>query len=273
MLKKRSIIIIVILAIIMIITKQNIIDANTVEYRGEAEGLVITSDDFFSEFGELMPGDKKEATVLIKNTTKDKIEVFFKTEVLPKNENYDEIDDSLLQKLKLKITLKNEKEEKNIYDGKLGAETISEEYISLGEYEKKYNGEFIFEIEVPKELKNAYALSETDVKWVFYVEKKDDKDVGNKDKENTDKKNENNTNNTELENANADNTNSSSNKTNEKDVADYKNTEQHKESKFTENVIQNVKTGDYIYYIIGIITFVIIINVVVIVRRKMKNEK
>ena len=37
--------------------------------------------------------------------------------------------------------------------------------------------------------------------------------------------------------------------------------------------IKNVKTGDYIYYVILIIILVCIVNIVLSIRRKSKNEK
>jgi ATP-dependent Zn protease len=78
----------------------------------------------------------------------------------------------LLEKIKLTITLKqtSSSDEQLLYEGNLGAELMNE-YISLGKYQKDYDGEFIFKIEVPAELKNDYTLSATKVKWVFAVEK------------------------------------------------------------------------------------------------------
>lgn len=242
MLKKRSIIVIVILSI-TIFTFPSIINANSVEYRGEAEGLITTTEDFFLNFGELMPGDKKEGKAIIKNTTSDKIEVFFKTEELPKGENYDEIDNSLLQKINLKIKLKTSTEEKDIFTGNLGAESISKEYISLGKYEKGFDGEFLYEIEVPNELRNAYSLSSIEVKWIFYVVKDDDADNTNTNNENT-----NNTTNTN-------------------------NLKEKNEDKVVKNIIDNVKTGDYIYYIIAIVTLIIFINIIIEKIRRKNNEK
>lgn len=192
--------------------------ANTVEYRGEQGGLIATPNDFFLNLGELLPGDIKQDIAYIKNTTDDEIEVFFKTEPLNKNQYYDEIDYSLLEKIKLKITLKKagNSSEELIYDGNLGAE-LANEYISLGKYRKGYDGEFIFKIEVPTELRNDYTLSTTKVKWVFAVEK--------------------NTSESEME--------------------------------------ESIQTGDYVYYAIGIIVILILINsiILVILKRRKNYEK
>ena len=177
-------IIIAIIFILQILQPINV-QANTVEYNGE-KGLIATPNDFFLNINELLPGDTKEDVAYIKNTTNNEIEVFFKTEPIDKTEYYDDIDYSLLEKIKLKITLKssNNSEEKTIYDGNLGAELMNN-YISLGKYTKKYNGELKFKIEVPTDLKNDYTLSTTKVKWVFAVEKT--KDNTNKNEDTKDK--------------------------------------------------------------------------------------
>ena len=52
--------------------------AFVVEYRGDAEGLVTTSDNFFSNFDAWLPGDSLEDIAYIKNTSNDKVKLFFK---------------------------------------------------------------------------------------------------------------------------------------------------------------------------------------------------
>lgn len=249
-----SIIFVISLIFILIVPKK--VNANTVEYTGDETGVVTTLGDFFASFGELMPGDVKEGKALIKNKTKDKVEVFFRTEKLTYGQDYDEIDTSLLQKIKLKIKLKRDgTEEKLLYNGDLGAESLNK-YISLGIYEKGYDGEFIFTIEVPKELKNAYALSKIDVKWIFAVEKEGNKpqdkpsqDDTNNNKETQDNQNPNNSNQSDSNKDNPNKSNASSNQ-------------------------GNIKTGDYIYYIIIILSVIVIINIIIIaIRGKKKNEE
>lgn len=252
---KAIISIIFVISLIFILIVPQKVNANTVEYTGDETGVVTTLGDFFASFGELMPGDVKEGKALIKNKTKDKVEVFFRTEKLTYGQDYDEIDTSLLQKIKLKIKLKkNGTEEKLLYDGDLGAESLNK-YISLGIYEKDYDGEFIFTIEVPKEFKNAYALSKIDVKWVFAVEKEGNKpqdepsqDDPSKDNTDDDKQTPNNSNQSDSNKDNPNKSNASSNQ-------------------------GSIKTGDYIYYVIIILSGIIIINVIVVIRGKKKNEE
>lgn len=168
MLKKLKILIIAFFVIILMLPTTVL--SNTVEYRGVAEGLITTPDDFFLNLGQLLPGDTKQDVAYLKNTTDNTIELFFKTESLDRSEYYDEIDYSLLEKISLTISLKktSNSEEIVIYQGNLGAELLND-YISLGKYNKGEDGEFIFKIEVPAELRNDYSLSTTKVKWVFAV--------------------------------------------------------------------------------------------------------
>lgn len=170
---KSKIFLISLFTIIMLIFSGACVHASSVEYKGESEGLIAAPDDFFQDFGTLLPGDKREGVAYIKNTTNDDIEVFFKTEPIDKSEYYDDIDYSLLEKISLKISLKStsSSSEKLLYEGNLGAESMSK-FISLGSYNKGFDGEFVFKIEVPTSLRNDYTLSRTMVKWVFAVEKK-----------------------------------------------------------------------------------------------------
>lgn len=191
----------IMLLVIVTMSFSSISFANTVEYKGEAEGLITVPDDFFLNFDTLMPGDIEEDVAYIKNSTDDKIEVFFRTEPLEKSEYYDDIDYSLLEQITLKISLKktSSSEEIILYEGNLGAESMSE-FISLGEYDKGFDGEFKFKIEVPTSLRNSYTLSRTKVKWIFAVEKhdeeKDDEKSEDKPENDSSKKNSSNANST-----------------------------------------------------------------------------
>ena len=254
MLKKKKVVMLVIFIIIAIFHTK--VQANTVENRGEADGLIATPNDFFLELGELLPGDSKEDIAYIKNSTNSQIEVFFKTEPLEKNEYYDDIDYSLLEKIKLKISLKKNKNAKEelLYNGNLGAE-LMKEYISLGEYKKGYDGEFIFKIEVPTDLRNDYTLSTTKVKWVFAVEKKDKKSEESIVQNIEENKEENITENSKDQNLG-------------NSISDSEN----EEKSLVNNVIESIYSGDKIYFMITILVLSIVIVIIVIKRRDTYEE-
>lgn len=219
------------------------VQANVVEYNGE-EGLIAAPNDFFLNLDELLPGDTKEDVAYIKNTTDSEIEVFFKTEPLDKTEYYDDIDYSLLQKIKLKISIKSSKnsDEKILYDGNLGAELMNN-YVSLGKYTKNFDGEFKFKIEVPTDLRNDYTLSTTKVKWVFAVNKTKDSENTNNDDEQKENDNEQKENNNKSEDKNS-----------------------------IEKIFDVVKTGDNIIYLIGLLVICIIMVIILIIKNKKQTK-
>lgn len=135
----------------------------TVQYEGGAKKLIAKPDDFFAQFGTLMPGDEQKDTVKIKNKGENSVNIFFKTEGLEEAE--------LLEKTEL--TIKNRashsEEERLIYKGNLRSKEI-EEYLLLGCYEPNYEGEFIFTLKLPEELNNIYSLEKRKVKWYFMAE-------------------------------------------------------------------------------------------------------
>lgn len=133
-----------------------------VEFEGNSHKLVAVPEDFFSNLGQAMPGDSLNDTVTLKNTTEDEVELFFHTS-LPDTLNEDQ--KSLLTKIELSIYLEGNK----LYEGNLEAASLNSD-ISLGKYKSQENKNFTFQLTVPTELKNQYALVDTVVRWVFSVQ-------------------------------------------------------------------------------------------------------
>ena len=163
--KTKHIVVIFILAVLL--TLNTNIYASSIEYRGKSEGLIGTTGNLFSEFGTLRPGDKKSGYVELRNITNNDIELFFKTE--PINVT-DERVKKLLNLVDLKIELEHDGKITQIYNGKLEATGLNK-YVSLGNYEKGYDGKFYFELNVPLSMDNDYSLLEVDnIEWTFMVE-------------------------------------------------------------------------------------------------------
>lgn len=146
----------------------------TVHYEKDAKELIATPDDFFAQFGVLMPGDEQEGKVEIKNKGKNPVNIFFKTEGLEEAK--------LLEKIKL--TIKNRasdsEEERVLYEGNLRSKEL-EEYLLLGCYEPSYEGEFTFSLKLPEELNNTYSLEKRKVKWYFMAEEIEDTSTSTKE--------------------------------------------------------------------------------------------
>lgn len=128
----------------------------SVAFEGGAEGLVKTGEDFFSNFGELMPGDTVSDEVTIQNKYRRPIRIYFRTETVA--------DDELLKKLTLEI--KNG--ETVLYAGPLdGAVTKATQIARLSQGE---SARLTYTLHVPAELNNPYALAKTKTKWIFSAE-------------------------------------------------------------------------------------------------------
>lgn len=74
-------------------------------------------------------------------------------------------DQEFLKKLKLVISMDGKK----LYSGDLLAVSLNKA-VSLGIFQPGKSGEMKFQITVPSELNNDFALRNGDVKWIFSVE-------------------------------------------------------------------------------------------------------
>lgn len=132
----------------------------SVEFNGTAHKLLAVPDNFFHNIKRAMPGDYFRDEILLYNTTKKEAELFFRTSLTEMTD----LQRDLLEKIHLGIEMNGEK----LYDGNLLSKELETE-ISMGNYAPGEKGTLQFEIEVPKELNNAYALREADVNWIFTV--------------------------------------------------------------------------------------------------------
>lgn len=124
-------------------------------FEGGAEGLIHIGDDFFSNFGNLMPGDHLSEMVKIGNNYNQSVEIYFSAE------NIDNAD--ILQKITLEI--KNGSE--LIYSGPLSNPVDKQ---LLRTYNKGDTSDFTFTISLPADLKNEDALKVAKIKWTFSAE-------------------------------------------------------------------------------------------------------
>ena len=136
--------------------------AMSVTYEGAARKLVAAPEDFFRNLQTAMPGDTISDSFQLSNTTATSAEFFFHTET-PGNLTDEELD--LLKQFKLTITQNG----KTLYNGDLQAASLNQE-ISLGTLETRKNSRVQFTLQLPAELKNAYAKRESMVNWIFRVQ-------------------------------------------------------------------------------------------------------
>lgn len=130
--------------------------AFSVVFENGAEGLVRTGNDFFSNWSELMPGDVVSDTVQLKNSYHRPVTLHFRSETLS--------DNALAKALRLKIMAGD----KTIYDGTLNG-AVSEK-VELARLQSGQATTLTYTLTVPAELNNAYALADTQTKWIFSAE-------------------------------------------------------------------------------------------------------
>ena len=126
-----------------------------VEYKGGAEGMVKLNDNWFQNWGTLMPGDSFKGEAKISNSYAYPVRMYFSME----NSYSSELGD----KIRLRLYRGTEK----IYDGPLSR---SADEIVLAEMGTNSTFVFHYEIDVPAELTDKYALNQAEVKWIFRAE-------------------------------------------------------------------------------------------------------
>lgn len=129
----------------------------SISFEGGAEGLIHIGDDFFSNFGNLMPGDKLSETIKIGNNYSQPVSLYFSA---------DQVDNNDILK---KITLEIKNGSDSIYSGPL-SNPIDKQL--LGTYSRGDTSDFTFTISLPADLKNNDALKEAQVRWIFSAEVK-----------------------------------------------------------------------------------------------------
>lgn len=146
-------------------------------YEDGSQGLIHVGDDFFANWDRLMPGDVMTGTVEVKNNYSP-AEIFFRTENIVDGTSGEGTADGdegtakatssdLLAQLNLKI----ENGGQVVYDGPMSGIASP---TSLGDYSVGSSTTLKYTVTMPKQLRNAYSLSETRTRWIFSVEPSDE---------------------------------------------------------------------------------------------------
>jgi len=141
-------------------------DLFSVSYEGGAEGLVKVGEDFFSNWGDLMPGDVVSDEVTVANRYAKPVSIYFRTETIA--------DDKFLKELNLQIKC----EDKVLYDGSMAGEIKNK--VLLGTLKKGETKHLTYTLTVPAWLDNPYAMSKTETKWIFTAVLPEEKSLLNK---------------------------------------------------------------------------------------------
>lgn len=118
-----------------------------------AKELVAVGDDFFSNWENMMPGDTLTGELTISNKMEVPVKMYFNTKTTG--------EESLLSKLHMVI--KNN--DKVVFDNAMISDVDPE--VLLQEYKAGASSKMTYELTIPKELDNAYALKELKAVWTF----------------------------------------------------------------------------------------------------------
>lgn len=140
----------------------------SVKFSGDAQKLIAVPNDFFRNFGEIMPGDVKKDTITISNTDKKEVEILFYTGI--PNQTKEQM--KLLEKLSLSVSLNG----KNLYKGNLKASSLGTP-VSLGKFGTNVKGTLEFSISAPADLKNTDALRDASVNWTFAIKEREQQNI------------------------------------------------------------------------------------------------
>ena len=114
-----------------------------------------------------MPGDILKDAVQIANTTDQEAELFFQTNTDGRSEEQM----NMLKKVRFEIS----QNKKILYKGTLDAAELVKAR-SLGKFKSGQKGRLEFQLEIPREWDNAYALKKTDITWIFAVKENEKKE-------------------------------------------------------------------------------------------------
>lgn len=134
-------------------TVNTVKDAYTLVYKGDST-FEVSSEDFFSNFDYMMPGDTCEDKITLKNSCDNYLKLYFKSTA--------PTDEVLLDEIMLKILVDG----KLYYEGPLKASDLNE-YEELAMISPNKDKEMTYELQVPEYLQNEFSVEDDNVTWYF----------------------------------------------------------------------------------------------------------
>lgn len=123
--------------------------------RVEGDKILTVPDHFFSELGNMVPGDTLQGTIDIQNVNDYEEELYLK--------NQPESEEQLLQQANLRIV---SGDGTIFYDGALISDVLNQ-FHYLNTNGSGEEGALHFEISLPEELDNAYSLKDAKMTWTL----------------------------------------------------------------------------------------------------------
>ena len=139
----------------------------TITYKGKSENFEITQDgneitNLFADFQGVMPGDKLNATITVKNDADDRVKVKIYMRALDSAENIALLD-------QLKLTVKQDGDSV-LFEGMASEMEKLSEWKCLGTFYSGADVDLNVTLEVPIEMGNDFQNTKSEFQWEFKVE-------------------------------------------------------------------------------------------------------
>lgn len=151
-----------------------------VTYFGEAHKFIFmpgskeSCTDLFTEFKDVMPGDRITQEIVVRNITFKKVDVKIYMRALGAHEDSVEF----LSQLHLKVEQKGAQGNVTVFDGAASEKAQLSDWVCLGTFSSGQEAELLVTLVVPVELDNAYSSQIGKLDWEFKVEEIPKSDSG-----------------------------------------------------------------------------------------------
>lgn len=143
-----------------------------VTYDGNAQEFIFAPGsnysltDLFSEFKDVMPGDRITQEIIVKNTASEDVEVKIYMRALGAHEDSKDF----LSQLRLLVEKVEEQGNVSIFDGAASEKAPETGWVCLGSFSHGSEAVLQLTLEVPVELDNQYSSQVGKLDWEFMVE-------------------------------------------------------------------------------------------------------
>lgn len=142
------------------ITSPGLQDEFVLVFENGSEGFLKSSDDFFEDFGSLLPGNTMSGVMEVGSRYHRPVNIRFRSEI---SEQQPEMSAKLLEALILRI----QKGKEVLYEGSMADGRLGEGIVLVSSLKNGELQNVEFSVHMPDDLTNEMALQQAKVRWIF----------------------------------------------------------------------------------------------------------
>lgn len=146
--------------IVMLVCANALASTVNVEYCGQADKILMSSEDLFVDFKDLMPGDTVTQTIHVQNSTDTKVKIYLRADAVAQE------DREFLNQFRLKVT----NADAEIFDAPAGEQAGLAKEVLLGTFKKRGGTDLTVTLILPVEAGNICSNGKGTIPWTFIVE-------------------------------------------------------------------------------------------------------